>query len=86
LVQRRFTVDRQQTLWRHRGCFWHRDGSYYTSLDGEPVRAAVWNFLDNARRHVKSDDPKKKGLTEPLKPKRANVGELVDALGVAMQA
>lgn len=51
LIDHEFTDDNERTLLRrHREQFWHYDGSYYRNMSDEVLDAAIWEFLDHAKR------------------------------------
>jgi len=75
LVAAEFTdASGHQLLLRHRGTFWRYARNVYLPADDELVRKAIWEFLDGCDCLDEKDRP------VPLKPNRARVSEIVDAL------
>jgi putative DNA primase/helicase len=63
-------------LHRHRGAFWQWTGSCYRLADDETIRSEFWTFLEKKFLWEK----KKVFKILPFKPKRAQVGDAIDAL------
>ena len=81
LMRKQFTTTGNglRTLWRHRECFWLWTGSYYQLTNDETIRAQIWTFLEKAEKR-KFNKQTDEWEIVPFKPKRANVGEIADAL------
>jgi hypothetical protein len=76
LVARNFTDCKEiQTLHQHRGSFWQHRGSHYVLTDDKTIQATAWTFLEGAMRPGEKKQP-----SEPFKPKRAHVFDVVAAL------
>lgn len=74
LVKAEFMAAGARALHRHRGSFWRYGGNCYRPADDEELRAAVWRFLERAK---KLDG---KGNPQPFKPTQARVSDVLDAL------
>lgn len=82
LVHMRYTASEDRVLHHHREEFRQWNGRCYTELPNGEVRAAVWEFLDEAL--VQSDE----GELGPLTPRKSLVDNVMDALraGIVVQA
>lgn len=73
----RHTAKDIPTLVHHRGDFYIWSGSHYAAVDGDEMRSRLYAFLDAALR------PAGRGKSEPFRPTRAKVGDVLDALAAA---
>jgi putative DNA primase/helicase len=73
LIGQNFVKDGSRILHRHRGAFWHWNGSYYQLINDEEITSQIWSLLETAKRI-------KDGAVAPFKPTRTNVGEVFEAL------
>jgi len=69
----------RSTLHRHRGGFYHWNGTVFLETDAEELKAKVYAFLD---RCVAIDA---KGEQRPVKPNMRMVGAVLDALAAVVQ-
>ena len=51
LIDERFRDGGHQTLYRHRGTYWHFSGCRYHPIDEERIRRVIWCFLEGARTY-----------------------------------
>lgn len=76
-VAEHYTLDDLRTLHTHRGDVRAWNGSHYLIIEDAALRAGLYGYTEHARR------PAKKDGTEPFRPTRAIVMNIVDALRAA---
>jgi hypothetical protein len=77
LVRARFVDgENRQLLHHHRGAFWQFQNNHYAEADDDTVRAAVWEFLEDAKQMGEKGP-------QPFKPTRDRVSNVIDALKAA---
>jgi P4 family phage/plasmid primase-like protien len=79
IAQTNYVTEHGRILHRHRGTFWQWTGSYYQLADDETLRAAIWQYLENA--HTRGKD----GKLTAFKPNRERVGNVLEALAAVCQ-
>ena len=72
-IRDEFTVNGRQALYRYREEFFKFSNSYYRAVDNDTIRTDIWLYLERA---YKAEN----GAYVPLKPKKGNVDNVVDAL------
>ncbi|MFD1378623.1 DNA primase family protein [Fodinicurvata halophila] len=72
-----YTSNEVRTLHHHRGAFYEWVGHSYAEADQNAVQAAVWLFLDKAKRWTSAKE------LGPFQPNRSRVGDVTAALAAA---
>ncbi len=74
LIDEHFRDGGHQTLYRHRGTYWHFSGCRYHPIDEERIRRVIWCF---SREH---EFINKNGTAVSFKPTLARVTNVADAV------
>jgi putative DNA primase/helicase len=74
LIEKEYTARGSRVLHRHRGAFYHWNGSRYEEIDVETIRSALWRFLEVAKRLEKRE------IVTAFQPTRNKVADVLSAL------